>query len=258
MKSKIIYCVIIIVILTMKILPQASTWPLNKSASDITSPFGVRELPGYDFHEGIDISAKQTNIVYATVDGWVDGRTSTTSTSQNQYIIIETIGDDLYDAYDNETIKYMHLVPNPSLVMDDPVVAGTTILGTILDYKNNGDPDDHLDFRYCEYDEFDNDNTVHPLRALDHNHLDCTIILPNQVLSDIYGHYIDIKVSNEASSLDFRELLITLDGNTALPLPDGENFYNRVQRSNFTHIDFELRQNVEFSGGDGIINDDIS
>jgi murein DD-endopeptidase MepM/ murein hydrolase activator NlpD len=112
---------IILTILSLIILLNVSiaeVFPVDGGeADDFSSPFGPRNLNGYDFHEGLDIGdvSVGTN-VYAISDGKV------------YFVGSESVI--LYREYYDDYTKYLHI--KPSVIKDSSVDEGD-IIGTIKD-----------------------------------------------------------------------------------------------------------------------------
>jgi type IX secretion system substrate protein len=75
------------------------------------------------FHDAVDLPEPDGNAVYPSIDGVVD---YIGNSGSNSYVVVRTEVDGLY-----KKILYLHIVPNPSLQENDPVIKGETILGSI-------------------------------------------------------------------------------------------------------------------------------
>ena len=108
--------------------PVQYQWPVP--------PFGVSRningtfceyrntLSANHFHDGVDIGEPDGSPVYPGLDGFV--YSFSTVDGSNNYLRVRSNLGGLW-----KHITYIHIQPNPSLNLGDPVQAGVTVLGTI-------------------------------------------------------------------------------------------------------------------------------
>ncbi|MBI3110024.1 MAG: T9SS type A sorting domain-containing protein [Ignavibacteriales bacterium] len=83
-------------------------------------------LTANHFHNGVDIGEPDGYPIYSSLDGVVhvvDG-----TAGSNSYVRVRSLVEERW-----KHISYVHIQPNPGLAAGSPVVAGVTILGTVLD-----------------------------------------------------------------------------------------------------------------------------
>lgn len=131
-------------------------WPLSCSETpdDFTSAYGPRLNGGYDFHDGMDLSATMNTAVYPSHGGIVSYYTGTNS---GICIIIENPLDDVSSIYAHLDQR---LVPEGFIINDL-----TTQIG---ESGNSGSVPPHLHFGIADNDEWLAPETVpiHPLDKL--------------------------------------------------------------------------------------------
>ncbi|MGB2869513.1 MAG: T9SS type A sorting domain-containing protein [Bacteroidota bacterium] len=84
-------------------------------------------LSANHFHNGVDIGEPDGNPVYPSLDGVVYSYGTSATDGTEAYVRIKTNVGGLW-----KHISYVHIEPNPSLTVGQPVIAGVTVLGTII------------------------------------------------------------------------------------------------------------------------------
>jgi hypothetical protein len=79
------------------------------------------------FHDGVDIPIPDYQPVYASLDGVVHSIGTVADWGGGAWVRVRTETDGLW-----KHIAYVHIDPNPALSVGDEIVAGETILGTVI------------------------------------------------------------------------------------------------------------------------------
>ncbi len=83
--------------------------------------------PSHHFHDGVDIRIPDNDPVYPSLDGIVHSIGTVGDHGGGAWVRVRTEVDGMW-----KHISYVHVDPNPSLSVGDEVIAGETILGTII------------------------------------------------------------------------------------------------------------------------------
>lgn len=84
-------------------------------------------LTSNHFHNAVDIGEPDGNPIYPTIDGVVHSVGPSSTQGSNAYVRVRTqVGSEW------KHITYLHIEPNPALTPGMSVIAGQTILGTII------------------------------------------------------------------------------------------------------------------------------
>ncbi len=84
-------------------------------------------LTANHFHNGVDIGEPDGNPIYPVLDGVVNSYSPSSVSGSDAWIRVRTPVPGGW-----KHVTYIHIEPNPGLAVGTPVVAGQTVLGTVL------------------------------------------------------------------------------------------------------------------------------
>lgn len=103
-------------------------WPVPpfKTTQPLTATFCEfrNTLSSDHFHNAVDIAENDGNPVYPCLDGIV--HTIASDQGSNSYVTIRTQFGSVW-----KRLTYLHIVPNPSLILGQSVTKGSTVIGSI-------------------------------------------------------------------------------------------------------------------------------
>ncbi len=82
-------------------------------------------LSANHFHSGVDIGGADGSAIYSCIDGIV--HSYSTADGDNNFVRVRSLTGGQW-----KHISYVHINPTPGLSTGDPVIAGVTVLGTII------------------------------------------------------------------------------------------------------------------------------
>lgn len=129
---------ILIILLTAAVHPAIAQSDTTTHGWPVAPFFGTHPITGTfcefrntlssdHWHNGVDVPMPDGTPVYPVYNGTVTGIGTTASSGSNAYVRVQYIVSGLV-----KSDAYVHIDPNPALRVGDPVVAYTTVLGTIL------------------------------------------------------------------------------------------------------------------------------